>query len=385
MKRVDSLDVLRGLIIVIMALDHVRDFWGAETFQAEDLTQTYPTYFFTRIVTHLCAPIFIFLAGASAFLYEQKVKDKMELSKFLLSRGIWLVFIEIMLVNPSWNLAYFWSSGWLFLQVIWAIGISMIVLAGLIWLGKKTVLVISLLLIFGHNALNFITPEDFGSLSWVWTFLHESGFFTVGGENGFGIFVAYPLIPWIGVMGAGYCFGQVMLWEPAERIKWLVRGGLGLILIFIGLRGTNWYGDTADWTVQKDGLFTLMSFLNTQKYPPSLLYLCMTLGPGLLLLALFEKWTRFNAFFKTFGRVPFFFYVLHFPFIHLTSIFYHRIRYGEWFDMVNLSSEQWPAFYQPSLWLVYVAWIGTVAVFYFLCRWYNQYKFNHNYWWLKYI
>ena len=288
-NRIHSLDILRGLVIVLMAIDHVRDMWSVEAFQPEDLSQTSPEYFFTRWITHFCAPVFVFLAGTSSFLYQQKINNTKALSRFLLIRGLWLIFIEIVVVNFSWALGFFWNEWGFFLQVIWAIGVAMIALAGLVWLSDKVILLIALLMVFGHNTLNFIVPADLGSFSWVWKMLHETGYQALGTSGNWGVYFAYPMIPWVGVMAAGYVFGNIMTLTPEKRTQWLYRLGFGAIVLFVILRLLNLYGDTADWETQKNLMFTIMSFLNTQKYPPSLLYLLMTLGPAFLLLVFFEQ------------------------------------------------------------------------------------------------
>lgn len=386
-NRIHSLDILRGLVIVLMAIDHVRDMWSLEAFQPEDLTQTSPEYFFTRWITHFCAPVFVFLAGTSSFLYQAKINNTKSLSQFLLIRGFWLIFIEIMVVNFSWMLGFFWNEWGFFLQVIWALGVSMIALAGLVWLSDKMILLIALLMIFGHNALNYVVPADLGSFDWMWKLLHETGYQGLNESGNWGVYFAYPIIPWIGVMAAGYVFGNIMAYTPEKRTQWLYRLGFGAIVLFVVLRFTNLYGDTADWESQKNALFTLMSFLNTQKYPPSLLYLLMTLGPAFLLLIFFEKKSfKWFNFFRIFGRVPFFFYVLHFMVIHLTSLVYFKLVYGEWFDLANnQNSQTWPDFYEPSLLRLYAAWAVIVIFFYFLCKWFDQYKSTHKQWWLKFL
>ncbi len=263
----------------------------------------------------------------------------------------------------------------------------MIAMAFLIKLSNKVLLILSLAIIAGHNLLNFIAPNDLGAFDWFWKLFHERGFISLTSDNSFGIFIVYPILPWIGVMVAGFVFGQVMTWTPEKRIRLLWKLGVGCILLFVLLRLTNVYGDIGAWESQKNGLYTLMDFLNTQKYPPSLLFLLMTIGPSFLLLILFEKWKNklFDAL-KIFGRVPFFFYILHFPVIHFTSMLYFKITEGEWFDLANSgASSSWPEYYKPSLLRLYIVWFCIVVLFYFLCRWYNNYKSKKNYWWLKYI
>lgn len=383
-QRIDSLDILRGLVIILMAVDHIRDFWALTPFQPEDLSQTTPGWFFTRWITHFCAPIFVFLAGTAVYLYARKVQDRATVSGFLLKRGLWLIVIEIILINMSFNWLPFFLSWGLFLQVIWVIGVSMIVLAGLIWLHPILIALISLTLIVGHNALNFVTPEMFGSFRWLWVFLHEGGYVPLG-RPGFGLFVAYPLIPWIGVMGIGYVFGIVMTWERERRTRMLWALGLGCLIVFIALRFSNLYGDTGSWETQDSLMFTIMSFLNTQKYPPSLLFLTMTLGPGFLLLILFERFRSpvFDGL-KVFGRVPLFFYVLHFIVIHVSSLLYFRLVHGEWLDVINTQGN-WPEWYEPSLIRLYAVWAVIVVGFYFACRWYDGLKARSDWWGLRYL
>ncbi len=385
-SRIASLDILRGLVIVIMALDHTRDMWSLTTFQPEDMTQTTPIYFFTRWITHFCAPVFVFLAGTSIFLYGQKINSKATLSRFLLIRGFWLIFIEIMLINISWSWTFFWNQWGFFLQVIWVIGICMVIMAVLIWLPKRLLVGGSILLILLHNLLDPITPEALGSWSWSWKLLHEAGWIPVNEDGSRGIFIVYPILPWIGIMGAGYGFGRVMRWAADRRQRFLWRLGLGMIGAFILLRVINVYGNPEPWASQPTALYTFMDFFNTQKYPPSLQFILMTLGPSMLLLIWFEK-SRHQIFewLRIFGRVPFFFYIIHFSVIHLSSMAYFRIVHGQWFDLTNTRFDNWPDFYQPSVLRMYVAWLLIVVGLYFLCRWYNHYKSTHRYWWLKYI
>lgn len=380
--RLSSLDILRGFIVILMALDHIRDFFGPTPFQPEDLSKTYPALFFTRWITHLCAPVFVFLAGTSAWLYGNKVNDKRALSRFLLTRGLWLVLLEFLVTNLSMMFDWPWNKGFLLAMVLWAIGISMIVLAGLVHLSMRWILGIGLVLIAGHNLLDGIAPEAWGSFAWLWKVLHVGGsFILLNAQPPFGLVIAYPLIPWIGVIALGYAFGPVMRWEPARRQQFLVQAGIGMIVFFIVLRATNIYGDVRDWAPQERGfMYSALSFINASKYPPSLLYLCMTLGPGALLLLLFERWKGIlPSFFQVFGQVPFFFYLIHFSFVHMLSRFY----YG-WENDMLFNSGATPG-YVPDLKVVYAVWAIVIGVMYFVCRWYGKYKFSHNYWWLKYI
>lgn len=385
--RVSSLDVLRGFVIVLMALDHIRDFFAPTAFAPEDVAHTTPAWFFTRWITHFCAPTFVFLAGTGAFLYGSKV-DTPKLSRFLLTRGLWLVALEFLVINPSWMFDWPWREGFVFVQVIWAIGISMIALAALVHLQLRWVAVIGLAMVVGHNLLDGIRPELLGSLGGLWKILHIGfGFVPFNANGTFGLLVLYPLIPWIGVMALGYAFGPVMRWEPARRQQWLWQAGLAVAFVFVALRSFNLYGDPSPWGPQESGpVYSLLSFLNATKYPPSLLFLCMTLGPGLLLLLLFERWAgRIPAFFQVFGRVPFFFYLIHFSILNAVSRLYFYVTNGWSVDFFSNPPAKWPAGYVPHLALAYVVWLTFIPAMYFLCRWYGRYKFSHTYWWLKYI
>ena len=383
-SRLSSLDVLRGFIIVLMALDHIRDFFGQAPFQPEDLSQTWPALFFTRWITHLCAPLFVFLAGVSAWLYGNKVQDVNKLSRFLLTRGFWFIILEFAVVNLSLMFAWPWDKGFVFVQVLWAIGVSMVVLSGLVYLPVRWIAGIGIVMVLGHNLLDGVPPEAWGGFGWLWKVLHVGGSWIPFNESqSFGLVVAYPMIPWIGVMALGYVFGPVMRWEAPRRQRLLAKLGIGLILFFIALRATNWYGDLRDWAPQERGIvYSLLSFLNATKYPPSLLYLCMTVGPGLLLLLLFERWKGpVTSFLRVFGQVPFFFYLIHFSMIHVLS----KLYYGWDVDFFFGSQEKWPPGYTPNLGLVYTVWFLFIGAMYFVCRWYGRYKFSHDHWWLKYI
>ncbi|MCC6283011.1 MAG: DUF1624 domain-containing protein [Saprospiraceae bacterium] len=382
--RLSSLDILRGFVIVLMVLDHTRDFFGPTPFQPEDMTQTWPALFFTRWITHLCAPLFVFLAGISAWLYGNKVNNNKTLSRYLFTRGLWFVFLEFAVVNLSLMFEWPWVKGFVFVQVLWAIGCSMIVLSALIHLPMRWIAGIGLVMVAGHNLLDRISADSWGSFSWLWKVLHVGGGWIPFNESqSFGLIVAYPLIPWIGVMALGYVFGPVMRWEAAKRQRFLWQMGAGLILFFIALRATNLYGDLKDWAPQERGaVYSLLSFLNATKYPPSLLYLCMTIGPGLLLLLLFERTSGpVHSFLRVYGQVPFFFYLIHFSLIHALSAMY----FGWEVDFFFSPPDTWPPDYVQSLGLVYVVWLLFIGVMYLVCRWYGKYKFSHDYWWLKYV
>ncbi|HJR07776.1 MAG TPA: heparan-alpha-glucosaminide N-acetyltransferase domain-containing protein [Pyrinomonadaceae bacterium] len=383
--RLDAVDLLRGLVMVIMALDHTRDFFHADAllYQPTDLTKATPLLFFTRWITHFCAPTFVFLAGTGAFLSVSRGKTKRQLSWFLFTRGLWLILLELTVVRLSWSpLA---GLSFYVLQVIWALGVSMIVLAGLIHLPVRLIAAVGLLMIATHNLLDRFTAERFGSLGSLWRLLHEQGLWQP--TSGLFVFVAYPLIPWIGVMAAGYAFGQLLLLERARRRKVLLALGLSMTLAFIVLRTTNLYGDPHAWVSQQSAVYTLLSFLNTEKYPPSLLFLLMTLGPAIALLTLFERVRGALArFFITFGRVPLFFYLLHIPLIHLIALISDFARYRRPVgDIAFLTQTPPPAGYGYSLAVVYLVWLGVVVALYPLCRWFAGVKRRRRAAWLSYL
>ena len=383
-NRIRSVDIMRGLVIVIMALDHVRDFFHLNSFSPEDMTQTYPALFFTRWITHFCAPVFLFLSGVSAWLHAERAGlSKNQLAQFLVLRGVWLIIVEIIIINFAWQFGY----GFIFIQVIWAIGVSMLFLAAMIYLPRTMILVISLALIAGHNLLDPISPEQFGSFSWVWTVLHDRGWIPLPeGAPTAGVAVVYPLIPWMGVMALGYVMGAIFQKDAAVRDRQLLLYGLAAIAGFIVLRFFNIYGDPVPWTPQERGpVITFLSFLNTAKYPPSFLFLLMTLGPALALAPLFERMRGpIGGFFMTYGKVPFFFYILHFFTIHFLAILWFGATEGAWnFDVYN--GETYPDV-EPSLPRVYAATITVVALLYFPCRWFGAFKKRHRDWkWLSYF
>jgi len=372
-------DVVRGFVMVVMAIDHVRDMLGAARFNPTDLTQTTPALFFTRWITHLCAPAFILLAGTGAFLSR---KPRGELSRFLLTRGFWLIVIELTVVKFGW--AFNLDPSQTILQVIWAIGWSMIALAGLVWLPLPIVGLFGAAMIASHNLFDGITagplfrgtpPVFVGTLrDCLVSFLHQ-----------FNPPVIYPVIPWIGVIAVGYALGPVLLLEPARRRRALIALGAALCVGFLLVRGLNGYGDPQPWAHQRSSLYTAMSFLNTTKYPPSLDYLLMTLGPILLLLAAAEKLRGPLASALTvFGRVPFFFYVLHLYLIHAAAL-----ALGIWTGIgVEPLLTDWPRFprsFGIPLAGVYLAWLLVLAALYPACSWFARLKATRRDWWLGYL
>ncbi len=382
--RLDSVDLLRGLVMIIMALDHTRDFFHNATihFDPTDLTQTNPALFFTRWITHFCAPVFVFLAGTGAYLSLGRGRTKKDLSWFLLTRGLWLVVLEVTLVRLAWTFDF--TTPFVFVQVIWALGWSMVVLAALIHLPVRVIAGFGLLLIVGHNLLDRIHVTSFGGVGQVlWLVLHEAG--QVGNIQRFLFDVRYPLIPWVGVMAAGYAFGRLLQLPAERRRKTLFRLGLGLTLAFIVIRATNLYGDPRMWAVQaRAPIYTVLSFLNCEKYPPSLLYLLMTLGPAIMLLPLLERWRGALArFVMTFGRVPLFYYVLHLLLIHGLAVVVNIARYGR--NVGSIFANGPPPDFGFNLLTVYVVWLVAVLLLYPPCRWWARLKQRNRSAWLSYL
>jgi uncharacterized membrane protein len=381
--RLDSVDLLRGLVIVIMALDHARDFFTAVRFEATDLTQTTAALFLTRWITHFCAPVFVFLAGTSAFLYQARGRSRGEVSRFLLTRGLWLVLLEWTLVRWAWMFNFNYTTEVLFVQVIWVIGVSMIVLAGLIHLPLGAVAAIGIGMIAGHNLLDGVSPESLGRWAPLWILLHAQAPIPLRGDQV--LFVIYPLVPWIGVMAAGYAFGSLLLRPADERRRLLLRLGCGLTLGFLVLRAANVYGDPAPWSPQASAGRTVLSFLNTTKYPPSLLFLLMTLGPAIALLPLLERLRGPLArAVRVYGRVPLFFYVLHLALIHALAI---GVAALAGFDPRRFR-HVWmflPPDWGYGLPVVYLVWAAVVLALYPACRWFAGVKARRREAWLSYL
>jgi uncharacterized membrane protein len=405
--RVDSIDLLRGIVMVVMMLDHTRDFVHRYVFQGfdpSDLAHTSVKLFFTRWITHFCAPVFVFLAGTGGFLQLARGKSKKELSRFLVTRGLWLIVLEFTWVRiaVTFNVDYRFLG---IMQVIWAIGVSMIVLAALIHLPLRVVAAFGIVMIALHNLLDRFYLQGWqGPASAVPSYgaklfmiLHQAfEAFPVVGFPSPVVVVIYPLIPWIGVMAAGYAFGTIYQKSVQQRRRLLMMLGSGATLLFIVLRLINLYGDPSPWSRQGSFSFTVLSFLNTTKYPPSLDYLLMTLGPALLALALFESnnfarhsfLNRFRKAFVTFGRVPLFFYLLQWPTAHFISVLVHFAA-GKpvgWMFGNNAG----PGFAAPldagfNLAVVYACWIAGVLLLYPLCKWFAGVKARRRDWWLSYL
>jgi uncharacterized membrane protein len=406
--RIDSIDLLRGIVMVIMLLDHTRDFVHRDVlmgFDPTDLAHTNPLLFFTRWITHFCAPVFVFLAGTGTYLQFARGKSKSALSKFLFTRGLWLIVLEFTLVRCGafLNFDYRFLGA---MQVIWVIGVSMIVLAVLIHLPLWIVAAFGGLMIFLHNALDgyrvqgWQGPQSAVPTLWakLYIILHQSfeAFPILGFFPSPVVFVLYPLVPWVGVMAAGYAFGALYQMDPARRRRWLlIMGGVATAFFFL-LRLLNLYGDPSHWAKQSTVSFTIISFFNVTKYPPSLLFLLMTLGPAFLALAWFEsrklvsdssRPTGLRKFFITFGRVPLFFYLLQWPMAHLTSIVAHLIA-GKpigWMFGSQIQTAGPPPGMGFGLPVVYICWITGVLLLYPLCKWFAEVKQRRRDWWLSYL
>jgi uncharacterized membrane protein len=397
--RITEIDMLRGLVIVLMALDHTRDYLfldGGLGANPLDPATTTPWLYITRWITHLCAPTFVFLAGVSAFLQTAKGKTTRQVSVLLLTRGLWLIFLEATVLSFGWSFGFPYAF---FLQVIWAIGWSMIALAALVWLPRLAVLAIGVAIVAGHNLLDPVSAQNLGSLGIVWTFLHDGGPIFVGGRP-IGL-IAYPVLPWIGIIAVGYGLGRVFVEAPARRERTLLTLGLAMLALFALLRVTMIYGDPAfatgpeavfrDWRDQSSLPAMAAVFLDVQKYPPSLQFVLVTLG---IVFTLWPLLTRLRGpvagLLNTFGAVPFFFYVLHIYLVHLLAIAANTAagrRVDGFFNyMINVFTApeklQGTGFSLP--W-VYAAWLLVLALLYPLCRYWQGLKARRRDWWLSYL
>jgi len=392
--RFDSIDALRGAIMIVMAIDHVRDFVhiGAMHFEPTNLARTYPFLFFTRWITHFCAPVFSFTAGLGAFFwYQRSGRTLGQLSRFLLTRGLWLILLELTVMRFAYTFSY-GPKNPVLLLVLWVLGASMIVLAALVHIPARPLAILSIAVVALHNLLDPIRSAQFAAFAPVWKILHVSGAFPL-----FGLFivVGYPLIPWFAVMSSGFCFGRVFLLAPDRRQKVTLYTGIGLTLCFIALRAINLYGDPVPWTHPRTPLFTLFSFLNCTKYPPSLLYLLMTLGPALIFLTWLDRRNFRSANpLIVFGRVPLFYFIAHFLLAHAIASALNLFRYGPHFwplvstpyPSMGGASSLFPANFGYPLWVVYAVWLFIVAILYVPCRRFAKLKSDHPDWrWLSFL
>lgn len=398
-SRLHSVDLLRGIVMVIMALDHARDFFfvGAGGGDPELLAEPGAPLFFTRWITHFCAPVFVFLAGTGAFLSLGRGRSRGALAWFLLTRGLWLVLVELTLVRWGWTGSM--APGFTFTQVIFVLGVSMMVLAALLWLPLPAIAAVGALLVAGHNAFDGVTvggsanpfagtggPLEVSALSgWqvAWLFLHEPAVLRFPG--GWIHVARYPLVPWIGVMALGFAFGALLRRPDAERRRVVTRLGLALVAAFVGLRLANVYGDPWPWAAQGSAMATVIDFLNTQKYPPSLLFLLMTLGPAIALLPALERWTgRLAGAVETFGKVPMFYYLAHIPLLRYLAAGTALLLFppGTNSNPLTGPTTGW-GFPLPG---VYLAWLVAVLLLYVPCRWWAGLKARHRDWtWLSYF
>ncbi|MEP7236365.1 MAG: heparan-alpha-glucosaminide N-acetyltransferase domain-containing protein [Ferruginibacter sp.] len=388
-KRIESIDLLRGLIMIIMALDHTRDFFHKDGLTGDPLDPETTTsiLYFTRWITHFCAPTFVFLSGLSAWLQSQR-KTKKELSIFLISRGFWLIFVDLTIMSLGLTANIHFS--FFVLETLWSIGASMVILGLVIRLPFNLILALGLLIFFGHNLLDFAEQARAGNVPVWWSLLHRVSIVPLWGNHS--LFIFYPFLSWTGLMLLGYCCGKLFTDTSAERRKKiLLTSGISAVLFFVALRWANFYGDPRPWVEQKTGLKTFFAFMNVQKYPPSLLFLCATVGPGLIFLALAKNTgSKLVKIISVYGRVPFFYFIVHFYILHIaTAIVYlsrgHSIAEG----MAGLPGLPFK-FAMPgegfSLPAVYGIWAAIVIIMYPLCKWYDNYKTNHKEkWWLSYL
>jgi uncharacterized membrane protein len=404
-QRLEAVDLLRGVVMILMALDHVRDFWSERLLMdPTDLQTTTAAIFLTRWISHFCAPTFIFLAGTSAFLSGTRGKSRRELSWFLFTRGLWLAFFEVTINRAMWMFNYdlqHHGAG-----VFWAIGWAMVVLSVLVYLPTSVVTLIGVALIVLHNLFDGVRAEQLGLPEWLWMILHQPGDRSVlrapgwlwdfahspmhvPGEDDITFGTGYCLIPWAGVMAAGYGFGALLQFPRPRRRLLVFLLGAALTFAFILLRGWNQYGDPRPWQTQANLFWTMLSFLNCTKYPASLLYLMMTLGPALLVLAIFDRpLGPLGRRIVVFGRVPFFFYLLHVPLIHGGAVLCDRVRFG-WSPLAHngpwFRPEDIPPDYGVSLPIVYLVWIAVVLILYPPCLWFAGVKRRRSDGWLSYF
>ena len=374
--------------MIVMALDHVRDFFhvGAMSFSPEDLSRTTAPLFLTRWITHFCAPVFMFTAGMSAFFWLSRGRTKRQLSRFLWTRGLWLVFLDLVVVRVGFNFSV--SSGPVIPNILWALGWCMVILSVLIHLPIRVLAPLSIAVIALHNLADSVNAGQFGGFAWIWNVVHQQGMIPMGGMT---VILAYPVVPWFAVMAAGFCFGPVFHLEPPERRRWMVRIGVGLTIAFLAIRWINMYGDPQPWSTKFPGM-TVLSFLRCTKYPPSLDFLLMTLGPALLLLAWFDglAWKPSNPLI-VFGRVPLFYFILHLYLAHLLAFPLALLRYGHAGFLfgpapsMGGAADAYPAGYGYSLGAVYLLWILVVVLLYPVCLWFARLKERRRDWWLSYL
>ena len=392
-SRLTSIDALRGGVMLLMALDHIRDFFhvGAMSFSPTDLSKTSTILFLTRWVTHFCLPVFMFTAGTSAYLWLRgKGRSNKQLALFLLTRGIWFVLLELTVMQFAYDFNVPTRYP-ILLLILWIFGICMIIMAALIHLPIPWLAAFSLVVIAAHNSLGGIAASQFGADAWVWNFIHEPGIIVLAGKS---TLVTYTLLPWIAVMTAGFCFGKIFQREPEARQRLMRLTGISCVAAFLVLRTINRYGDPVRWTQQKSAIFTVLSFLNCTKYPASLDFLLMTLGPALLVLAYLDRHPpKMTNPIVIFGRVPMFYFVLHFYLIHGLLVLFSFIKYGGTAGSfifnpppsIRTTRQLFPVDFGYRLWVTYAVWILVVLSLYPLCKWYAKVKARSRSVWLSYL
>ena len=382
-SRLDSIDLMRGIVIVLMALDHTKDFIAPPPFDPLGADVTNLAAYLTRWITHSCAPTFCFLMGIGAYLAGQG-KTKSELSSFLFFRGLWLVFLEMTVIKLGLQLNF--SFELIMALVFWSLGWSLVFLSVLVFLPSRIVGAIGVVMILFHNLLDGIRPEIFGPLRPLWLILHERGMIVLTARSNF--LVIYPLIPWVGVAAAGFGFGELTKWKPARRQNVMIVLGLCLFAVFVILRTIDVYGDPLKWSLKTSALRTGFSFFNCQKNPPSLLFLLMTLGPMLMLLALLERPllpVPISRILITFGRVPLFFFATHLYLIQVVAFVAAAARHFL-AGGVELPAGKAPAEVTANLPTVYFWFVVVLVIMYFPCRWFAGIKARHrDVWWLSYL
>ena len=387
-KRIESIDLLRGVIMIIMALDHTRDLFHKEAFTGDPLdpATTTPVLYFTRWVTHFCAPAFVFLSGVSAWLQSRR-KTKKELSRFLITRGLWLILVDLFIMSLALTGDIYYDL--FVLETLWSIGISMVILGLMIWLPFNIILATGGLIFFGHNLIDFAEKSRSAVPLW-WSLLHRPTIAPLWANHS--LFILYPFLSWTGLMLLGYCCGRLFTgMTPERRKKILLWAGVGALVLFAVLRIINIYGDPLHWSEQKNTMATFFSFMNVQKYPPSLLFLCATTGPGLIFLALVKNTgSRLSKIISVYGRVPLFYFTVHFFLLHIVSVICYLLRGHSLAEGIKGVPGLPFKFAIPgegySLWIVYGIWMAVVVGLYPVCNWYDKYKTHHKEkWWLSYL
>lgn len=387
--RVHSIDILRGVVMIIMALDHTRDFFHETAMTADPLdpSTTSMAQFFTRWITHFCAPTFVFLSGISAYLSGLK-KTPRENSSFLIKRGLWLIVVELVVITLAITFNPFYNA--IIFQVIWVIGWSMIALGILSRISRKLVLALGIILVLGHNVLDYIHLPDTGVSGAIWRIFFTAFGTVIPLDKSHILFVLYAILPWTGLMFIGYSIGALFQsdFPIQQRKRLLLSAGIAVLAAFVFLRWINHYGDPQPRKLFPESYQSILSFLNTSKYPPSLQFMCMTIGPALVLLSLLESsGGKLSQFARTYGKVPFFYYVLHFYLLHLLLVI---LFFASGYTTNEIANPAIPFYFRPlnygyGLPVVYLIWILVVLSLYYPCRWFGHYRQNHHDWWLSYL